>query len=54
MVMKQDGRERRRKTYIKCDKCKERFEYNEEDIIKYEGISYLECPCCSQEIILKK
>lgn len=53
MSLKNRGRKKKVK-YIKCDKCKERFELNEEDIVEYSEIKYIECPKCSQEIILKK
>lgn len=52
-MLKNCGRKKKVK-YIKCDKCKERFELNEEDIIRIEGLEYVECPYCSCEKILKK
>jgi len=53
MTLKENGNNRRRKNFLKCDNCKERFEINESDIEKIEGYKYIICPCCGENIILK-
>lgn len=52
-MLKNDGRSKRKKTKIKCDSCKGVFELDNVEIIKLEKLSYVECPYCGLEIILK-
>jgi DNA-directed RNA polymerase subunit RPC12/RpoP len=40
--------------YIKCDNCRNKVEIIDEEIESLEGFSYIECPYCSQQIIINK
>ena len=53
-MLKNDGRERRRKTTIKCDGCKESFLLEEQELIQLGTLKYVECPACGLQKILKK
>jgi DNA-directed RNA polymerase subunit RPC12/RpoP len=52
MVMKDNGKSKR-KTFLKCDGCRQRFELIEEDIVRIEKFSYVECPFCGEQNLLK-
>jgi DNA-directed RNA polymerase subunit RPC12/RpoP len=52
-MLPENGKKKKIKL-IKCDKCRERFELIEEDIIKIGQFSYIECVHCGQQVILKK
>jgi len=54
VVLSENGNVRKKKTKIKCDKCKERFEIDKNDYIKIESVVYCECPYCGQQIIINK
>lgn len=51
MVLKNNGKHKKRKI-IKCDKCNEKFELEDSEIIKIAGIRYVSCPFCGQDILL--
>jgi len=53
MTLKNAGNSRKRKNFLKCESCKEKFEISENDIEKIEGYKYIICPCCGENILLK-
>lgn len=54
MTLKNNGKSKKKKNYLKCDKCKERFEANEDDFTKIESVVFIECPYCGQQKLINK
>ena len=53
--MKNDGRSRKRKTEtVECQICHEKIELLEENIEHIEGIRFIQCENCGNDIILRK
>lgn len=52
--MLKDNGNSKKHTIIKCDKCRERFNLEDIEIIKLGDLKYYECPYCGQQQILKK
>jgi DNA-directed RNA polymerase subunit RPC12/RpoP len=52
-MLKENGKSKR-KTYLKCDNCKQKYELLEEEIVRMGDLRYIECPyCCTQQILKK-
>jgi DNA-directed RNA polymerase subunit RPC12/RpoP len=52
-LLKENGKSKR-KTYLKCDNCKQKFELCEEEIVRLGDLKYIECVYCGTQHILKK
>lgn len=52
-MLSENGKIKKHKTKIKCDKCKGTFNLEDSEVINFGGLRYTECIYCGNQIILK-